>query len=362
MDDMDYTHGGDIYSQEVLWDFSVNINPLGMPKTVKEAVLRALDNCSCYPDSRCRALNQEIAAFHHLSENMVLCANGAADLIFQFIFSLRPSHALVFAPSFSVYEQALSAAGCLVYPLYLQEDNGFSIDAESIIDAAKKMEARGKKPEILCLCNPNNPTGAAMPKEEMERLADFAQRHQIFLLVDECFLDFVKEPDKFSLIPRLADFSYLLILKSFTKLYAVPGLRLGYCLTGNSSLLHNMELARQPWNVSVLAQEAGIAALKEEEYRKKTIQVIEDGRIQLEHGLRELGFCVFPSLANYIFFRDEEKRRAGGQLYEQCRQEKLLIRSCANYRGLDGRYYRICIKTAEENQILLSLLERVSGR
>ena len=356
---MDYTHGGDIYSQEILWDFSANVNPFGMPDKVKSAVLQALDSSSCYPDSRCSKLNKEIAAFHHLSENMVLCANGAADLIFQLVFALRPSRALILAPSFSVYEQALSAAGCLVYPIYLHEDNGFAIQVESIIAVAKEMEARGKKAELLFLCNPNNPTGAALSKEEMERFADFAQEHQIFLLLDECFLDFVKQSDKFSLISRLNDFSYLIILKSFTKLYAMPGLRLGYCLTGNFSLLNKMKIVRQPWSVSNLAQEAGIAALKEEEYRKKTIQMIEEGRRQLTQGLSKLGFFVFPSMANYIFFRDEEEKRANGQLYELCRQNKLLIRSCANYRGLDGRYYRVCVKTAEENQILLNLLEQV---
>lgn len=356
---MDYTHGGDIYSQEVLWDFSVNVNPLGMPEKVKSAVLRALDSCTCYPDSRCTKLRREVAAFHHLSETMVLCANGAADLIFQLAFALRPSRALVPAPSFSVYEQALLAAGCQVYPVYLCEDEGFSIQAKSIIAAAEEMEARGEKAELLCLCNPNNPTGTVLSKKEMIRLAAFAQEHQIFLLLDECFLDFVRQPDNYSMIPCLTEFSYLIILKSFTKLYAMPGLRLGYCLTGNPSLLNRMELVRQPWSVSVLAQEAGIAALLEEEYRKKTIQVTEEGRKQLIQGLSELGFFIFPSWANYVFFRDDEEKRADGQLYELCRKEKLLIRSCANYRGLDGRYYRVCVKTKEENQVLLNLLNQI---
>ncbi len=361
---MEYQHGGDIYSQDILWDFSANINPLGPPEGVKEAVRRAADFCSRYPDSRCRKLTKRLAEYHQVLEHQVLCGNGAADLIFQMVFAERPRHAWLLAPTFSEYEQALKAVGTRIHPILLRKEDGFRLRADDGIDRVQEMirevqppaEGRGQS-GFLFLCNPNNPTGLVIGRGELKKLAAFAGDHKIRMIVDECFLDFLDDPEGCSLIPDLQEFPHLVVLKAFTKLYGMAGLRLGYCLTADQELLERMEQIRQPWSVSSVAQAAGEAALEERDYRKRTSQVVREGRTQLIDGLRKLGFWVCDSQANYVFFQDQRCRAQDGRLYQACRERKLLLRSCGNYRGLDPSYYRVCVKTREENEQLLRMLE-----
>ncbi|MDO4328886.1 MAG: histidinol-phosphate transaminase [Lachnospiraceae bacterium] len=350
---MEYQHGGDIYSQEILWDFSANINPLGPPEGVKEAVRRSADSCGHYPDSQCRRLVGELARHHQLPKQEILCGNGAADLIFQMVFAERPGHAWLMAPTFSEYGQALHAVGTQIHPILLRKEAGFRLDADGVIDA---VQDEMRNPSFLFLCNPNNPTGVALRRGEMRKLAAFAQQKGIRMIVDECFLDFLEEPKEYSMIPDLQEFPHLVILKAFTKLYGMAGLRLGYCLTADKDLLERMEQVRQPWSVSSVAQEAGQAALGENEYLEKTGKIIREGRAQLKDGLKDLGFWVCDSQANYIFFQDTRAGAQDGRLGKACRERKLLLRSCGNYQGLDQSFYRVCVKTKEENEHLLQML------
>lgn len=362
-------HGGDIYSQEILWDFSTNINPLGTPESVKEAVRQSAQYCTRYPDTQCRELRAAIAADYPtfgkqgrhtaLGVDHILCANGAADLIYQLAFALRPRYALLAAPSFSEYECALRACGCQVQHMVFGKEQHFAVDVNALTKEIQNLKRRGRKPEMMFLCNPNNPTGLLIKKAELELFAAFAEEENIRLVLDECFLDFVDEPEAYSLIPRLNHYPHLVIIKAFTKLYGMAGLRLGYGLSADVLLFASIRRIRQPWSVSVPAQMAGIAALKEKEYVKQAKAMIAQGRIQLTEGLSRLGFLVYPSRANYLFFQDQRKRAEGGGLYQVCRQKKLLLRSCEHFHGLDGSYYRICVKTNEENEHFLAVLSEV---
>lgn len=365
---MEYQHGGDIYSREILWDFSANINPLGPPEGVKEAVRRSADFCGVYPDSRCRRLVEGLSRHHRLPEQAILCGNGAADLIFQIAFAERPGHAWLPAPTFSEYEQALKGAGAQIHPVFLHREESFCLRTEELMDAiqgsrmgalqdGRRNFGQNTAAGILFLCNPNNPIGLAVRRSELKRLAEFAEQNGIRMVVDECFLDFLEEPGEYSLIPDLFQFPHLVIVKAFTKLYGMAGLRLGYCLTQDRTLLDRMERIRQPWSVSSVAQAAGEAALKETNYLERTSKIIQAGRTQLTEGLRELGFWVCDSQANYIFFQDVRAGAEDGRLYQACRERKLLLRSCGNFRGLDKSYYRICVKTERENEHLLQMLK-----
>lgn len=372
-------HGGDIYSQEILWDFSTNINPLGTPEGVKEALRQSAEYCIRYPDIQCRELTAAIAAYYltvgdkrvhpAIEAKNILCANGAADFIYQLAFALRPRFALLPAPTFSEYEHALSSCGCQVQHIFFGKEKGFAVDLKTlmkeILDLKKNeqedkgQEKKEQKPEMIFLCNPNNPTGLPMKKAELEAFADFAEGEGIRLVIDECFLDFLDEPEEYSLIPVLHKYPHLVIIKAFTKLYGMAGLRLGYGLSADDELLASMQRIRQPWSVSLPAQMAGVAALKEREYVIRAKKIIARGRIQLSEGLGRLGFLVYPSRANYLFFQDLREGAEKGILYQACKQKKLLLRSCENFYGLDGSYYRICVKTKEENEQLLAVLKEV---
>lgn len=402
-----YQHGGDIYSNKVSIDYSANINPLGLPQGVKEELARCIKEqvCCVYPDSRCTDLVNALADYHKVSCDWVVCGNGAADLIFGLAFALKPEKALLLAPSFLEYEQALKAAGCEISLFYLKEENGYCLDVDelcqiiekssfdlasadpakiSCLEKDRSVSAASKGWDILFLCNPNNPTGIAVKKEQVLKLAETCERTNTFLVVDECFGEFLDEPEAYSIIPFLEKFPHVFVLKAFTKIYAMAGMRLGYALCSSGEVLTRISQVRQPWSVSGLAQKAGIAALKETEYVLKTRKMIHEQRNKMEAALEELGYIVYPSQANYIFFKErilqeaavksteqenktgQEQKGAGKEtagLYDRMLKQGVLIRSCSNYPGLDASCYRICVKAEEENREFLHKLSQctVSG-
>ena len=403
-----YQHGGDIYSNKVSMDYSANINPLGLPQGVKEELARCMKEqvCCVYPDSRCTDLVNALADYHKVSCDWIICGNGAADLIFGLTFALKPEKALLLAPSFLEYEQALKAVGCDISLFYLKEENGYCLDVDELCQIVEKnsfdpvsadpakisclekdrpVSAALKGWDILFLCNPNNPTGIAVKKEQVLKLAETCERTNTFLVVDECFGEFLDEPEAYSVIPFLEKLPHVFVLKAFTKIYAMAGMRLGYALCSSGEVLTRISQVRQPWSVSGLAQKAGIAALKETEYVLKTRKLIHEQRNKMEAALEKLGYIVYPSQANYIFFRErilqeaavksteqekktgQEQKNAGKEtagLYDRMLKQGVLIRSCSNYPGLDASCYRICVKTEEENREFLHKLSKctVSGR
>lgn len=355
---MSYQHGGDIYSQRIRWDFSVNLNPLGMPKDVQEAVKSSTDFCSQYPDSRCGKLTEKLSRYHQVPEEDILCGNGAADLIFQIVYAERPREGWILAPSFSEYEKALMAVFARARFFFLRREEDFLLDPHRLMDTLER-EGVGEG-AVLFLCNPNNPTGQLLERGEVEAIAAFAEEKKIRLVMDECFLDFTEMGEssgRYSLLPGLERFPHAAVLRAFTKSYAMAGLRLGYCISKDHSFLEQMACCRQPWPVSVPAQMAGEAALDQEEYRRESVRVIQEGREQLRRGLKKLGFWVCKSQANFLLFQDLRPEGREGRLFSLCRDRGLLLRHCDNFHGLDGSYYRVCVKTKEENTILLSMLE-----
>ena len=217
---MEYQHGGDIYSQDIQMDYSANINPLGMPEAVRQALRDCLERevCSLYPDSRCERLRQALGRHHGVEDKWIICGNGAADLIFGLAAALRPVRGLVTAPAFSEYEQALRSVGCRTDYYYLREDRGFALDAAGMCGCVRAAAERGEPYDVVFLCNPNNPTGIPVKKEEVKQLADTCERLGAYLAVDECFCDFLDNSELYSVIPDLARFTHLFVLKAFTKL------------------------------------------------------------------------------------------------------------------------------------------------
>lgn len=354
-------HGGDIYTDadrgkkgDAFLDFSANINPLGLPEGVKDAACRALDMCHCYPDPLCRELSRAVAEQQQVLSDFLIFGNGAADLIFRLITAKKPKKALLPAPTFAEYEQALKTAGCHISRYMLQERDGFALKDE-FLSHLEEIE-----PEILFLCNPNNPTGRLISQPLLRQIAELCQERGILLVVDECFVDFLEEPEQHTVKDLTADHSCLFILRAFTKNYAMPGLRLGYGICSDRALLDQMFEAGQPWSVSLVAQQAGLQALKEEAYLHQARELVFREKARLASGLEKLGYKVFSPAANYIFFRLEEKADPlyHTSLAEDLKQEGILIRSCANYKSLTEGYFRIAVKKEEENKALLAALDR----
>lgn len=328
-------------------DFSANINPFGTPSAVLEAVTASLPLLCQYPDPYCRELVEAIGEFEQVPKDWILCGNGAADLIFALCNAQKPRKAMVLAPCFSEYETALNAVGCQVDHFFLTEERGFALP-DSFTDTLRAWDG-----DLLMLCNPNNPTGQVIPKEQMEEILNICREKRIFLFIDECFLDLTQGGDTLSMKDKLEDYDNLLLLKAFTKSYGMAGLRLGYCLSGNRELLRAMGCTTQAWNVSIPAQKAGVAALKQRSFLAKANALIHAERPRMMAVLEKLGFSVVPSRVNYILFHSDIPLR------EPLMERGIQIRSCANYHGLGEGWYRVAVKLPEQNDRLLSAMEEI---
>ena len=348
---MELVHGGDWAGYRAEFgcdalDFSANVSPLGLPAGVAAAITNALPTADRYPDPLCRELRAALAGAEGVPADWILCGNGAADLIFRLALAVRPRRALLPAPTFAEYEAALQTVGCAVQRVFLREENEFAV-TEEFIDAVTP------ETDIVFLCQPNNPTGQMTPPALVERLVRSCAGCGAVLVVDECFLDFLPDRDAWTAKQLLRDAPQLIILKAFTKLYAMAGVRLGYALCGDATLLEKMRGAGQPWAVSSLAQAAGLAALQETAYAGAVRALIAEQRPRMAAGLRALGLWVMDGQANYLLFR------ATPDFGEKLRRRGAVVRSCANYPGLDAAWYRTAVRTAEENTRLLQIMGEI---
>ena len=350
-----YEHGGDIYSQKVtaegkpFVDFSANINPLGIPQGIKKAIVKSIGSCVNYPDAFCRELAEATGAFLKVNKDYLFFGNGAADVLFRLALSLKPHKALLLAPTFADYEKALRSVDCEIELYALDKKQGFMVE-ESILEQLQPGI------DMVVVCNPNNPTGLVCPKDILEQILERCKEIGATLLIDECFMDFVPVEEAYSFRTKLAKYKNLVILKAFTKTFAIPGVRLGYCMTSNKELLARLHEMGQDWNVSIMAQEAGKAAVLETEYLAKSFAYVEKQRIIMQKQLKQLpGMTVYGSLANYIFFHLAQPKDFVAQLKER----GFLIRSCANYHNLGQGYYRVAVKTQSENRALVRALKEI---
>lgn len=349
----DFSHGGDIltaqnqYGGRIL-DFSANINPLGMPESVRLAAERAVSRSTSYPDPFCRELRKALSIRDGVPEDYILCGNGAADLIFRLVFARRPKKAMITAPAFSEYEQALDAVGCEVQRHLLNAEDEFQLTKAVLEEISPGLD-------MLFLCNPNNPTGQLIDTELLLNIIRACESSGTFLVLDECFIELSTGGQRMA--HMLQDNSRLLLLRAFTKSYAMPGLRFGYCLCSGGETLQKLSSTGQPWSVSIPAQAAALAAAKLTEYPEKAREFIETERKWLYSALDQLGFTVFPSSVNFILFR------AIGvfDLKRQMIEKGVLIRSCSNFPGLGPDYYRVAVRSRDENRRLAEALGACKG-
>ncbi len=343
-------HGGDLVSAREqtgcssLLDFSANVNPLGLPDSVRSAIIQGLEQSTAYPDPLCRDLRRALSRYEQVPERSILCGGGANDLIFRLAYALQPKRALLLAPTFAEYELALAEVGCPCSYHILREEQGF-LPRPSLIQEAKGYD-------LVLLCNPNNPTGALMDPGLMHQVLETCIHTGAVLAVDECFLDFLPQQEEHTLKAMLEHYDGLIILRAFTKIFAMPGLRLGYALSSGVELLRKMDQAGPAWNVSVPAQLAGIAATGELDYLEQTRTLIPAERAWLQESLAALGLTVYPGAANYLLFRCREHGLA-----KQMARQGVLIRDCSNYRGLEPGYFRVAVRSRAENTALVRAMK-----
>ena len=344
----EYGHGGNYAfekGKEGFIDLSASINPLGMPEGVRDAIIREICNCGSYPDNSSAELRNKLSQFENVSADRVFCGGGASDIIFRLPGAIRAKKVMVAAPTFSDYERSALSFGSEVVRCALSPSDGFSA-GESFVG-----EVRRTKPDLVFICNPNNPTGNLTGTGVIGELLDCCKGFGAYVAVDECFLDFAERAVDYTSKPFLEQYSNLVIIKAFTKMFALPGIRLGYAICGGEELPGKLSYNGADWPVSNLAQAAGMASLDGAgEFISKTVDYVSAERALMEQRLSGFGFEVYESAANFVFLRNPFPT----DLNTMLGKKSIQVRSCRNFFGLDGDYYRIAVSTKENNAKLLA--------
>ncbi|MDR2203869.1 MAG: threonine-phosphate decarboxylase CobD [Nitrososphaerota archaeon] len=356
-------HGGEVLDAAVksgikcedLLDFSSSVNPLGTSKKALLAVEAVFSQVAAYPDSASTELREVIAKHYGVAVENIVVGNGSTELVYLFAGSFLSEGDLVVmaAPTFGEYEGAVRRAGADVCFVRLGDDQLLDVDAF----IAKLVEAK-----MAFICNPNNPTSLLVPSEGLERILDVALELGVLVFLDEDFLEFVEEEQKFSFIGRIGKYSNLFILRSFTKLFGLTGLRVGYGIA-NKEIIDVLMRVKIPWNVNCLAQAAAVVALGDVDHLKKTRDLICEEKAYLQKGLEGVrGFRVYAPDANFFFIDIRESGFTAAELTQKLLMRGIMIRDCSSFKGLEPYYIRVAVKRHEENVQLLRVLEEILGK
>ncbi len=330
-------HGGEIYDKEIEYDLSVNLNPNPCPEKVMRALEEAVSFVGKYPDISQREFRKYVADAENrllgenlLTEKNILGGNGASELIFAICRMLHPRNVLIPIPSFYGYRHAVIPDDVNIMEYELREEDNFEL-TDGILDKITE------ETDLLILANPNNPTGKTIDQKVFEEIIDRCAKMGTKLIVDECFLHL--SDGTFSAIKYLGRLNGLFIINAYTKLFSIPGVRVGYCISDSDSI-GILEHFLPEWNMSVFAQAAGVACAEqicETDFVKESKDIVRKMREDMTALLTDAGLKVFPSDSCFVLVKSSL------DLYNIFLKEKILIRDCSNFRGLEKGFYRISV-------------------
>lgn len=339
-------------SPEIISDFSSSVNPLGPSKRALDAAKSAFGQISAYPDSNSNDLRRVIAEHFGVSKENVIVGNGSTELMYLFaeVFVGPGEKVVMPAPTFGEYEAAICRAGGA--PLLVKLDRDFGIDVGLF-----KQKLREAK--VVFLCNPNNPTSILIPQEVLTDIVETALAQDTLVFLDEDFLEFVDDEKNLSLVGAIDRYPNLFVLKSFTKIYGLTGLRVGYGVA-RKGLIDVLLRTKIPWNVNCIGQAAAISALKDREHLRVTLELIRKEKAWLGSEFASIGgfSFSFPD-ANYFFIDVRESGFTALELKNEMLKRGFLIRDCSSFKGLDEFFIRVAVKTHEENQRLIGAFRQI---
>ena len=334
-------HGGDVYRNEVRLDFSVNLNPLSIPAEVVHALADGLLQIHQYPDPYQQMLRAEIARCEKVRSENIICGNGASELLMAVVHAFRPRTALITAPCYAGYARALEASGAEITEYILDESLDFELDRGFACRITEDTD-------IVFITDPNNPNGKLIDPAVKRGIIRACEEKGALLIIDECFFPLTKAGAEAGPVSDNA-----LHLRAFTKTFAIPGVRIGYMVSQDSDKLKAIRRHLPEWNISKIAEQAGIAAAKalaDTDFLARSVSLIEEERAYLAGELERLGFRVYKSDTDYLLFR------ARPDLYEKLLRRGILIRRCSNFSGLDDTYFRIAVRKHRDNERLIRMI------
>lgn len=333
-------------------DFSVNTNPLGTPAKIEQNWNAYLDKLKLYPDPNHFQLKQALAEANDVALDTIMIGNGAAEIIFLLTNYFRSKRALIIEPTFSEYRDACYAYHCSITTVSLSANDEWSLP---IAEIEKNLPAV----DFMFLCHPNNPTGCTYEQTELLYLLEMTKKNHVHLIIDEAFYDFCE--DNISVVTKLSSYQHVIVLRSLTKMYGIAGIRLGYAIA-SPEIISAVTKQQHPWNVNGVAQQIGLTCLEEKNFVKETVSFIGKESNRVRTILNRLGFETSQSAVNYYLLKEKKQEKDLLPLLTFLIQSGIIPRHTYNFTGLDGKYLRLAVKKKEENDRLLSVLERWKQR
>ncbi|MEG0238123.1 MAG: histidinol-phosphate transaminase [Clostridium sp.] len=337
-------------TSEIL-DFSSNINPFGASKKAKEAVIKNIDMASIYPDPKYIELKKSISNYCDSKIKDIVLGAGATELISSFINIIDPRRALLICPAYSEYERELKKNKCEIIKYFAIKENEFKIDIEEL-----KKKAIETKCNLIVICNPNNPTGFAFNKGEIEKLL---KGYNGFVMVDETYVEFTNT-NLYSVSSLVNNYNNLFVIRGTSKFFSTPGIRLGYGLISNESVRNKILEKLDLWNINIFAEVMGTVMFKDCEYIEDTIKHMADERAYLNRELKCInGIRVYDSKGNFILCEIEKNGLTVDELYNSLIKEGIIIRNCSSFEGLNNNFFRVCVLKHNENELLIKKLKSI---
>jgi threonine-phosphate decarboxylase len=344
-------HGG-FYSSGLQYDsrfidFSSNVNPLGFPSSITKIINKNRSLLSVYPDPDSLKLRDDLQKYTGVQKNQIVVGNGATELIYNFckVFLRKDSNVLISIPTFGEYEAASRLSGAQITFFKTMNLNKNISELQDLVT----------KTNCIFVCNPNNPTGILLSKNNLLKILESAYNKSALMFLDECFIELVPNSNE-SLVRYLKEFNNLFILRSLTKSFGLAGLRIGYGL-GNKKIIDVLQRTKIPWNVNGLAQIAASEALSNISHLRKTRKLIKKELKFLKDYISKInGFTCYDSSTNFILIKSGMNSK---KIQEKLIEKKILIRDCSNFRGLNNKFIRVAVRTHKENVKLVRALEEI---
>ncbi len=326
-------------------DFSENCNPSGPPEAIQTSWNGLLPAITRYPDPNGEPFRSAVAAFHRIEAAQLILGNGAAEILSLIANQYRGKRAILVHPTFSEYEATLTVAGAHITHVQASEENGFALPVDELKSAMETAD-------VLYICTPNNPTGVLPDRSELVALIQHAATVSCDVVLDEAFIDWVDET--LSFIPEIENYPNVIVVRSMTKLYAIPGIRLGYAVA-HPDRIDSLKQSAPHWNINAMAAQLGAICLQQADYREHSIQQAVEERLKMTAFLIAKGCKVIDSVANFILFQPPV-HRAASDIFIHLLNQGIVIRHTENFKGLNGRWLRIGMKSAAEMDLLRNAL------
>ncbi|MBC7958894.1 MAG: threonine-phosphate decarboxylase [Vallitaleaceae bacterium] len=340
-------HGGYFGNQKDMLDFSVNLNPLGFPEAARDFMVEELQRLENYPEPHSIEARAAIAQKLLVHSDQIIMGNGATELIYLFARAVKAKKVLLLQPTFNEYERAFLQYGAQCIYHILKPEDGFSLNLEHL-----QAEILANRPEVVVLCNPNNPTGSYIEKEQIQQILTTLSSYSGYLMVDESFYEFEEQPTALSLLPE----KNLFLIRSMTKFYAIAGIRLGYGL-GHISLIALLNTYKEPWTLNAFASHMVPYLLGDTDYYIQTQQWYHEERAYMRAQLKTISYLkVFATHANFFLCQTE---RLSQELMTKLQEKGIYIRTCEDFVGLEKNFIRLALRSRQENEQLIKVLKSI---